>query len=555
MRLPIATWLRGYDAANLRFDVLAGVTLAAFVVPESLAYSELAGLPPATGLYAGIAAMFAYALFGSSRQLAVGVTAALAVLTAAGLSGLSGGDPARRAVLAAGATLVAGGAALLAWICRLGFLANLVSKSVLTGFSFGAGLTIVSTQLPKLCGTEGGHGEFFGRMAAFLRHARGTHLPTLAVGATALVLLLLAKRLAPKLPAALLVVVAALAAAPLLDFRGHGVHLISPIPRGLPSPRLPLEALADWKPIVALGLSLFALSYVEGVSAARSLAAKHGGHVDPNRELLAVGAGNLLAGLFHGMPTGGSLTRSAVNVEVGGRTPLSGAIGGVLVAVVVLLLAGVFANLPETVLAAVILVAVLDLLDVRALARLWTLSRREAIVASLTAVAVLLFGMLWGVITGVVLSLLDLLERAAFPHTAVLGRIPGTDSFADRARHPENQEVTGVVVLRIDASVVFANAHTVKEQVLEQIRGHRGPIRLVVLDLGASPLLDTSGAEAIVGLRATLEADGIRLRIAGATAATRDMLRAESPAAFGYLQPGLDVGQVVAKWESRPTRH
>jgi MFS superfamily sulfate permease-like transporter len=163
--------------------------------------------------------------------------------------------------------------------------------------------------------------------------------------------------------------------------------------------------------------------------------------------------------------------------------------------------------------------------------------------------------MLWGVITGVVLSLLDLLERAAFPHTAVLGRIPGTDSFADRARHPENQEVTGVVVLRIDASVVFANAHTVKEQVLEQIRGHRGPIRLVVLDLGASPLLDTSGAEAIVGLRATLEADGIRLRIAGATAATRDMLRAESPAAFGYLQPGLDVGQVVAKWESRPTRH
>jgi len=555
MRLPIATWLRGYDVANLRFDLLAGVTLAAFAVPESLAYAEMAGVPPATGLYAGVMGMIAYALFGSSRQLAVGVTAALAVLTVAGLSGLSHGDPGRAAVLAAGATLVAGGAALLAWICRLGFLANLVSKSVLTGFSFGAGLTIVSTQLPKLCGTERGHGEFFERMASFVQHARETHLSTLAAGATAFVLLLLAKRFAPRLPGALLVVVAALIAAPLLHFREHGIHVIGAIPRGLPAPRFPSEAVAVWKPIVALGLSLFALSYVEGVSAARSLAARHGGHVDPNRELLAVGAGNLLSGLFRGLPIGGSLTRSAVNVEVGARTPLSGAVGGVLLAVVVVLLVGVFANLPDTVLAAVILVAVGDLLSPRALARLWRLSRREAIVAGLTAVAVLLFGMLWGVIAGVVLSLLDLLERAAFPHTAVLGRIPGTDAFADRARHPENQEVAGVVVVRVDASVVFANAHTVKEQILDRIRRQPGPIRLVVLDLGASPLLDTSGAEAIAGLRETLEAEGMRLRIAGATAATRDMLRAESPAAFGYLQPGLDVGQVVARWEAQPTRH
>jgi high affinity sulfate transporter 1 len=554
MRLPVATWLRGYDVANLRFDLLAGITLAAFAVPESLAYAGMAGLPPATGLYAGMLGMLAYALLGSSRQLAVGVTAALAVLTAAGLSGLSHGDPKRAAVLAAGATLVAGVAAIVAWICRLGFLANLVSKSVLTGFSFGAGLTIASTQLAKLCGIPGGHGDFLGRMAAFFRHVGSTHIPTLVLGATAFVVLLLAKRFAPRLPSALLVVAAALVAAPLLDFRRHGIHVIGAIPGGLPAPHIPGEALAAWKPIVALGLSLFALSYVEGVSAARSLAAKHGGHVDPNRELLAVGAGNLLCGLFRGMPIGGSLTRSAVNVEVGARTPLSGAVGGVLLAVVILVLAAAFANLPETVLAAVILVAIADLLDVRALARLWTLSRRETIVAALTAVAVLLFGMLWGVVTGVVLSLLDLLERAAFPHTAELGRVPGTGAFSDRARHPENEEVTGVVVIRVDASVVFANAHTVKEQILEHIRRHPGPIRLVVLDLEASPLLDTSGAEAIVGLRASLEAEGIRLRIAGATAASRDMLRAESPSAFGYLQPGLDVGQVVARWESQPTR-
>ena len=554
MRLPVATWIRGYQAHDLRFDLLAGVTLAAFAVPESLAYAGMVGLPPATGLYAGVASMLAYAVFGSVRLLAVGVTAALAVLTVSGLGGLSHGDPLRAAELAAFATLVAGGAALVAWACRLGFLSNLVSRTVLTGFSFGAGLTIVSTQLPKLCGIASASGDFLPRMASFFDHVGDTHLPTLAVGAAALLLLVLGKRFAPRLPSALIVVAAALVAAPMVHFEHHGMDVVGTIPRGLPSPSLPVAALAAWKPLLTLGLSMFALSYVEGVSGARSLAAKHGGHVDPNRELLANAAGNLLSGLFRGMPTGGSLSRSAVNAEVGARTPLSGAVGGLLLAVVIAFLTGVFARLPETVLAAIILVAVSELLDVRAFARIWSLSHREFVIAALTASAVLLFGILWGVIAGAVLSLLDLLERAAFPHTAVLGRIPGSDNFADREHHPENREVEGVLVVRVDASVVFANAHTIEEGVLARVREHAGPLRLVVLDLSASPIIDISGAEAIVALRATLATQDVRLRIAGATSRARDLLRAEAPAEFGYLQRGLDVGQVVGKWASEPAR-
>ncbi len=553
MRWPIADWIPGYQRRDLRFDLLAGVTLAAFAVPESLAYAAMAGLQPEIGLYAGMAAMLSYALLGSARWLAVGVTAALAVLTATGLAPLAHGDPRRAAMMAAFATLVAGAAAVVAWACRLGFLANLVSKTVLTGFSFGAGLTMVSTQLDKLCGIHGGAGEFFGRMAGFFRHLSETSLPTLAVGASAIALLLLGKRFAPKAPSALIVVAAALLVAPFLGFADHGIKIVGEIPRGLPSPRFPQDALAVWQPLLLLGLSIFALSYVEGVSAARSLASAHGGHIDPNRELLANGVGNLLSGLFRGMPTGGSLTRSAVNVEVGARTPLSGAVGGVVMIGVIAFLTGMFRQLPETVLAAIIMVACGELLNVPALVHIGRLSKRELGIAVLTTVAVLLFGMLWGVIAGVALSLLDLLERTTFPHTAVLGQIPGTEAYGDKARHPENVEAAGVLVVRIDASVVFANAHTVKEEILAKLRAHAGPVRLVVLDSQSSPLLDLSGATAIVELHKGLAVQGIALKLAGATAGARCLLRDEAPAAFGDLHPGTDVGQVVRAWSA--TRH
>jgi high affinity sulfate transporter 1 len=542
--LPIVGWARRYRRADLRPDLLAGSTLAAFAIPESMAYASLAGLEPQVGLYAGIAAMLTYAVFGSSRQLGLGVTSALAIMTAGTVGSLAGGDAARAAAMAAFATLIAGGAAIVGRLFRLGFLANLVSRSVLTGFSAGAGLFIASTQLPKLCGVEAGEGEFFAQITAFAKSAGDTDGVTLGVGAAAAALLLLGKRFTPRLPNPLIVVALALVASTLLHLEGHGVAVVGAIPRGLPSPALPAAALSAWTTLVPLGFSLFVLSYVEGVSAARSLAAAHDGRVDPDQEMLACGAGNVVAGLFQGMPVGGSLTRSSVSVAAGARTQLAGAVGGALLLVVVAFFTGLFRSLPEPVLAAIVLVAVVELIDVRALARIFARSKRELAIAVLTGVGVLSFGMLWGIAIGVVLSLLDLLERTTFPHIAELGRVPKSRTYADRSHHPEYLPAEGTLIVRIDASLVFANTHTVQEDLVERLRRHAAPVERLVLDLEASPLMDLSGADMLDALGAALEAEGIAMEIAGTNASLRRLLRATDSGRFAGLEPA-SVAQVV----------
>jgi high affinity sulfate transporter 1 len=542
--LPIAGWVKRYRRADLRSDLLAGATLAAFAVPESMAYASLAGLEPQVGLYAGIAAMLTYAVFGSSRQLGLGVTSALAIMTAGTVGSLAGGDATRAAAMAAFATLVAGGAAIVGWLFRLGFLANLVSRSVLTGFSAGAGLFIASTQLAKLFGVETGEGEFFSRIAAFAGDVAETDRLTLVVGAVAVALLLLGKRFTPRLPNPLIVVALALVGSTLLHLDDHGVEVVGAIPRGLPSPSFPADALSGWATLVPLGLSLFVLSYVEGVSAARSLAAKQGGRLDPNQEMLACGVGNAAAGLFQGMPIGGSLTRSSVSVAAGARTQLAGAVGGALLLVVTAFFTGLFTKLPETVLAAVVMVAVVELVDVRALARIFARSKREFVIASLTGVGVLLFGMLWGIALGVVLSLLDLLERATFPHTAELGKIPMSHTYADREHHPEYLPAEETLIVRIDASLVFANTHTVKEDLMERLRHHAAPVKRLVLDLEASPLMDLSGADMLDELGAALEAEGVEMKVAGTNASLRRLLRTARSGRFTRIEPA-SVAQVV----------
>lgn len=544
--LPIIGWAKGYRRSELRFDLLAGLTLAAFAVPESLAYASLAGLQPQIGLYAGIAAMVTYAVFGGSRQLGVGVTSALAIMTAGTIGGLAGGDAKKAATMAAFAALIAGGAAIVGWLCRLGFLANLVSRSVLTGFSAGAGLYIASTQLAKLFGVKAGTGEFFSRIIDFTREVPHADGLTLAIGAAAIALLLLGRRFTPRLPNPLIVVALAIAGSALFHIGDFGVKVVGDIPRGLPSPSFPAAALSAWKTLIPLGLSLFVLSYVEGVSAARSLAAKHGGHVDPNQEMLANGAGNAVSGLLQGMPVGGSLTRSSVSVESGARTQLSEAVGGAVLIVVVAFFTGLFASLPESVLAAIVLVAVVELVDLRALRQVFARSKREFAIAALTGVGVLLLGMLWGILLGVALSLLDLLERASFPHTAELGRIPDSSTFADRDRHPEYLPAEGVLVVRIDASIMFANAHTVKEDIVARLRRQTVPIKLLVLDLEASPLMDLSGADMLDRLGATLDTEGIDLKVASANESVRRLLGTVASGRFHDLKPRMDVEQVVA---------
>ncbi|NMF85868.1 sulfate permease [Nodosilinea sp. P-1105] len=549
--LPIAQWLPAYNPSWLGPELLAAVTLSAFAIPEGMAYATLAGLPPQVGLYAGLLAPLAYALFGTSRQLAVGPTSALSILVAAGLAGLTGEtDPARYAALAALMALLVGAIAIAAWVFRLGFLVNFISESVLTGFSAGAAIYIASTQLGKLLGIHGARGEFFERIAYLSARLGETHLPSLLLGLAGVAVLLLAEEWLPKLPAALLVVLLSIA---LISFTGLGdlgIEITGEIPRGLPQFALPSVSLADVSALLPGALAVFLLAYVEGMGMVRTFAKRHSYPIDANQELLALGATNLLCGLGSAFAVGGSMSRSAVNDNSGAQTPLAGAMSSLILVLVLLFLTGLFTNLPEPILGAVVLVAVKGLFDAKELRRLFGASRSEFRIAMVALFGVLLFGMLEGVLLGVVLSLLVLVARATYPHTAVLGKIPGSDVFSDVARHPENEQIPGVLVYRVDAGLFYANAPTIEAEVLRLVDNQTPPPGLLVFDLASSPRIDLAAADMLKELHDDLGNRGTTLTLAHADGQVRDLLRQAGLAeTFGPLGPHQSIPAVIDQWQ------
>jgi high affinity sulfate transporter 1 len=525
---PPFRWLGEYRAAWLPQDAVAGVTLAAYAIPVSLAYATLAGLPPQVGIYGYLLGGLGYALLGSSRQLAIGPTSAISLMIAATVAGMAEGDAQRYAQIASLTAFTVAALCLMAWALRLSALVKLISDSILVGFKAGAGLTIAMTQLPSLFGVAGGGHNFFDRAWLFagqLGHTRGL---VLAVGVAAIALLVLGQRLLPGRPVALGVVVLSIVAATLLGLPALGVPVTGEIPSGLPDLAGPALRLRDVEGILPLAAGCLLLAYIEGVSAARAFADKHGYPLDPRQELLGVGAANLAAGLGHGYPVAGGLSQSAVNDKAGARTPLALVVASATLALCLLFLTGLLENLPKAVLAAVVLTAVAGLIDVPALVRMWRVSRIDFYAAAIALVAVLLLGILDGILTAALASVLLLLARASRPHIAFLGRIPGTDSFSDIERHPENEPVPGAIVFRPESSLIYVNA----EEVLEAVRARLGAaapaaVRLVVCDLSASPFIDLAGARMLHDLHDELAARGIALRIVGGHGHVRDLLRAE----------------------------
>ncbi|HZN33058.1 MAG TPA: SulP family inorganic anion transporter, partial [Pirellulaceae bacterium] len=367
--LPILQWLPKYERAWLRFDVVAGVTLAAYAIPVSLAYASLAGLPPQMGLYCYLVGGLGYVLFGTSRQLAIGPTSAISLLLGVSLAELAGGDLVRLAHLASLTALLMAGVFVLAWLLRFSVLVNFISESVLTGFKAGAALVIAATQLPKLLGVKGGGDDFFERIWLLVGQLNATHLLTLAVGLAAILLLVAGSRLLPGRPVALVVVFLALLAVWLGGLDQRGVKIVGDIPAGLPQfqwlggelAALPASAVRQ---LVRLAAACFLLSYIESVSAARTFALAHQYEVNPRQELLGLGAASLLAGLFQGFPVAGGLSQSAVNDRGGARSPLSLVFASAAICCVLLFLTGLFRTLPDAVLAAVVLVAVSGLIDI-----------------------------------------------------------------------------------------------------------------------------------------------------------------------------------------------
>jgi high affinity sulfate transporter 1 len=529
--LPIARWLPRYQPAWLRFDLIAGATLAAYAVPVSLAYAGLAGLPPQSGLYCYLLAGLGYALFGSSRHLAVGPTSAIALLVGVTLSAMAGGDAMRQAALASLTALIVAAVFALAWLLRLSVLVSFISESILVGFKAGAALVIASTQLPKLFGVKGGGDDFFERIGVLAQQLPGTNPLTLAIGACAILALLLGEKFLPGRPVALGVVLLALVGASVGQIERHGVQVVGQLPAGLPhfqvaGASLGAVRIEDLRHLTSLAFACFLLAYIESVSAARTFTLKHDYTVDPRQEFLGLGAANLLVGLWQGFPVAGGLSQSAVNEKGGARTPLSLAIAAVVVALVLLFFTGLFQGLAQAVLAAIVIIAVRGLIDLKELRYLWQASRIDFGAAGVALVGVLVMGILDGVIVAVLASLVMVLGRVARPHVAFLGRIPGTERFSDVARHPENEAIPGVLAFRVEASLVYFNVDHVLETVLQRAQSEPG-LRRVVYDLSSTPYVDVAGARMLRRLHGELAGKKLEFRVVGAHSEVRDRLRFE----------------------------
>lgn len=527
--LPICRWLPTYQREWLQSDLVAGVTLAAYAIPVSLAYASLAGLPPQRGMYCYLVAGVGYAVFGTSRHLAIGPTSAISLLLGVSLVEMSAGNEPHLATLASLAAVVMAGVFLLAWLLRLSVLVHFISESILTGFKAGAALVIAATQLPKLLGLPGGGDDFFERILLLARQSSATNLLALGIGLAALVLLLLGDKLLPGRPIALGVVLLALLVVAAGRHDEHGLHIVGRIPPGLPQ-------FSDFK-AVTLGLpaarqlfrlacACFLLSYIESVSAARTFALKHRYDINPRQELLGLGAASLLAGLWQGYPIAGGLSQSAVNERGGARTPLSLLVASAAIASVLLFLTGLFRMLPDAVLAAIVLVAVGGLIDLREFWHLWRVSRLDFFAAAVALAGVLMMGVLDGVLIAVLASVIMLLGRTARPAVAFLGRIPGTNRFSDLARHPDNETLPGVLAFRVQSSLLYFNV----DHVLETVRGRVcafAELRRVVCDLSNTPYVDIAGARMLGRLQRELQTADIDFRIVEAHGPVRDLLRAE----------------------------
>jgi sulfate permease, SulP family len=555
--------LRGYRVGWLRAGLVAGVTVWAVLVPESLAYATIAGVPPVVGLYAAVPALVLYALLGSSRHLVVATMSATAALSAGIVGDLADGGSDRYLALTTVLALVTGLLRIGAGLARLGFLASFISAPVLKGFIVGLALTIMVGQLPKLFGVPKGSGDFFAQLGTVISELGGTNVPTLVVGAASLLLVLLLRRWLPLVPGSLAVVLLGIAAVALLDLDAEGVAIVGPIEAGLPDLGLPDAGATDYLTLVGSAVGVLLVGYAEGLGAAKTYAAKAGYDVDPNRELLGLGAANLGSGLASGMVVNGSLSKTAVNGGAGARSQVSGLTVAALTVVTLLFLTGLFEQLPEATLAAVVIAAVVELVDIPALRRLhrvWTphlagiygwAARADFLAALAALLGVLVFDTLPGLFIGIAVSLVLLLYRASRPHIAQLARGADRAAWLDTERHPALTTDPAVLVVRVEAGLFFANA----DHIRATVRGLCAPATgAVVLDAQTAPYIDVTATDMLTQLAHDLDRKHATLAVAHPIGQTRDVLRqaAETAGATIAVYPDVDAAVTAATTAHRP---
>ena len=526
--LPIVGWLRTYERSWLRGDLIAGVTVAALIVPKNLGYAGIAGIPLQNGLYAAAGAAILYAIFGTCRQISMGPSSGLAAVAASAVAAAGISNEAEIATFVAGLTLASGVLFLILAVLKMGWIAQFLSRAVVTGFLFGAAIDVVIGELPKITGTEAAGSNSFQELRSWVRSVGEADTTTLIVGAVSLVVVFGLRVVAPRVPGALVLVVGGLVASYLWDLGEVGVALVGDVPRGLPSFEIPSGSLLwdNSASVAVAAVALMLIGFSQTAGDARAFAAKHRYQIDLDQESVAQGAANIGAGVFQGMPVSTSLSASSLNDHSGARTGLASITSGITVLLTLLVLAPLFSQLPKAVLGAVIIEAVvMGMMNVGEMKRMFRVQRFDFWVAIAAIIGTLAFGVLAGVVIGIGLSLLWLIAVATHPQIPILARQPGTQVFRDVVEHPDDELTPGVVVVRLDGGLFFATADALEDRVRELIQPR--DIRCVVLDCEGINFLDSQGSATLDDLLVRCHQADVTLRLARVKPTVRSTLERE----------------------------
>jgi sulfate permease, SulP family len=526
--LPVVGWLPHYDRRWLRGDIAAGIAVTALIVPKNLGYAGIAGVPLQNGLYAAAAGAIIYALFCTSRHISTGPSSSLAAVAggAVVVTGLAGDEAAQ---LVAAIALATGLLFLLLAVFRMGWIAQFLSRAVVTGFLAGAAVDVVIGELPKLTGTSAEGDSAWRELGSWARSLDDVHATTVLVGVSALALILGLRRVAPAVPGALVLVAGGMIVSALFDLGEHGVALVGEVPRGLPAPELPsLTLVGDHVATVAIAaVALLLIGFSQTAGDARAFASRHRYRIDVNQESVGQGMANVGAGLFQGMPVSTSLSASSLNESAGARTPLASLVTGGLVVATLIVLAPLFSDLPTAVLGAVIIDAVVfGMIDVGELRRLYRVTRFDFWVAAAAVIGVLSVGVLAGVVIGVGLSLIWLVYVSTRPPMPLLGREAGSDVFRDLDGNPDDETFRGIAILRLDGALFFATAEALEDRIRELAEDDRAD-RALVLDLEGVNFVDSQGSAKLTEIHQLTQADGVELRVAGVKPQVRTVLDAD----------------------------
>ncbi len=522
--IPGIGWIRSYQRAWIWSDLLAGVTVAAVIVPIAMAYGQLSGLPAVVGIYASLLPLILYPLFGSSRLLILGPDASTAALVVAAVAPLAAGDLPRYAALASMLAILVGLLCILAGVVRLGFVANFLSKPILVGYMNGLAFTVIVSQLGKMTGIPMQADTFAGQVIEFFRKLGQAHWPTVLIAIGTLATVLILKHVAPRIPGTLLAVVSATILVQVFSLTRYGVDTVGAIPPGLPALRLPTITATDLGPLLSAAIGIVLLTYSDTILNARTFAARNHYPIDSNQELIGLGVANLSAGITQGYPVSASGTRTAVNEAAGGKSQLAGVIAAACLVAILLFFTGVLSSFPSASLGAVLVAAMVGLIDLRTLGSLYRFSKREFVIALVALVGVLLIGLLEGILVAVGLSLILLIARAVRPHDAVLGDVKGFEGYHDIGDFADAETLPGLIVYRFDGPLFFANASHFRDRVLELIDESKTPIVWFLLDAEAITDVDVTAMEMLQGLQRELARMGVALAVARAKSHMREML-------------------------------